>query len=83
MAQSLYGSTAIQKLADKYIEKGGEVVTIEEGILGWGLTICHGENLKTCVIKEVYLNCWSSGHKVRFYNKIPQKYAKMLKSRLE
>jgi hypothetical protein len=32
--------------------------------------------LKACVIQERYLNPWSSGHSVRFYNELPKKYAK-------
>lgn len=30
---------------------------------------------KTAVVTEVYLNEWSSAHKVRFYNECPAKYA--------
>lgn len=74
----LYNCTAIEKLAQKYYEKGGEVVEIEPGSLGYGLTIMHGEGLKTAVIREVYINEWSSGHKVRIYNKMPEKYRIML-----
>jgi len=67
-----YSSTQVGNLIDKYIDKGGEVITIEEGCLGYGITVCLGENLKTAIIQEFYLNEWNSSHKVRFYNKIPK-----------
>lgn len=75
----LYTCGAIEGLAEKYVNKGGELVTIEEGTLGYGLSILLGDGLKTTVIQEVPLNEWSSAHKVRMYNKTPQKYFKMLK----
>lgn len=74
----LYTCGAIETLAQKYYEKGGEVVEIIPGTLGYGLTVMHGEGLKTAVVTEVYINEWSSGHKVRLYNKMPEKYQKML-----
>ncbi len=74
----LYTSDAVQALADRYLEKGGEVFEVEEGTLGWGLTIMWGEGLKTAVVKEVYLNEWSSAHTVRLYNRCPKKYEQMV-----
>ena len=65
---------SIEEIIKKYAEKDGNIITLEEGGVGYGLTVCYGENLKTCVITEVYLNSWCSGHKVRFYNEMPKKY---------
>lgn len=73
-----YTLGACENLISKYIDAGGEVVTLEEGVLGLGLTMCYGEGLKTAIIKEVYLNEWSSAHTVRMYNETPKKYEKML-----
>ncbi len=42
--------------------------------------ILFGEGLKTTIINEVYLNCWSSGHTIRVYNKMPKKYEEILKN---
>lgn len=78
MAAKLYALSAVQQTIDTWIEAGGQVDTVEEGVLGYGLTICHGEGLKTAVITEVYLNEWSSAHKIRFYNEMPKKYRQML-----
>lgn len=69
-----YSLDAIDRLIARYEENGGQVRTITEGVLGWGTTILYGDNLKTAVIQERYLNEWSSTHTVRFYNLIPAKY---------
>ena len=78
MATKLYALSAVQQTIDAWIEAGGQVDTVEEGCLGYGLTICHGDGLKTAVITEVYLNSQSSAHKIRFYNEMPKKYQAML-----
>lgn len=76
--QKLYTTHAVDDLIERYFAKGGEMYQIEEGGLGYGLLILTGYNLRSAVIKEVYLNCWSSAHKVRFYNELPKKYEKMI-----
>lgn len=73
-----YDLESCEKLIDNYIEKGGEVVTLQEGCLGLGLIVCYGHNLKTTVIKEIPINEWSSVHKIRMYNKMPKKYEDMI-----
>lgn len=75
---TLYSNTAIEKLYEKYIEEGGTITTLQEGTLGWGLTVMYGEGLKFAVVTEVYLNEWSSAHKIRMYNSPPKKYLKMI-----
>ena len=74
----LYSCSAIDNLIQQYAEKGGVSYEIEEGVLGYGLTVCIADGYKSAVIKEVPLNQWSSAHKVRFYNSLPKKYAKQL-----
>lgn len=77
---ALYSSSAIQQLADEYSKlDDGNVVTLEEGVLGWGLTLMFANaDYKWAVVREVALNEWSSAHKVRFYKELPQKYADLL-----
>jgi len=70
----LYSSSAVDKLIANYIERGGETTELDEGVLGHGHLVLTGDGLKTAVVKEVYINEWSSGHKVRFYNETPAKY---------
>jgi hypothetical protein len=74
----LYTTTAVENLLQRYTDNGGEIVTVKEGSLGYGVTLCHGKNLKTAVIKELYLNEWSSGHSIRLYRKVPQKYLQFI-----
>ncbi len=78
MKQDLYSCEAIDRLVDSYIRKGGEVHELEEGCLGYGLLLLTGENLKSIVVREVYINEWSSGHSIRMYNKCPKKYMDLL-----
>lgn len=78
MAATLYTLEAVEQTISNWIEAGGNIDTVEEGALGWGLTICHGEGLRTAIIKEVPLNEWSSAHTIRIYNKMPKKYRQML-----
>ena len=73
-----YSLNHIRILIDKYKAKGGKIITLQEGCLGYGLCMLYGEGLKTTIIKEYYINAWSSGHNVIMYNKMPKKYEKML-----
>jgi len=71
----------IEKLIQRYTERGGYVVTLVEGSLGYGTTMLYAEpekKLKTFIIQEHYVNPWSSVNTVRGYNKMPKKYADML-----
>ena len=67
-------------LMQVYINNGGEVVTLEEGCLGLGLVICYGCGLKTAVITEKYVNCWTSTHTIDMYTEIPEKYKTTLEA---
>jgi hypothetical protein len=67
-------------LMQKYYDRGGENVELEEGVLGLGKILCFGEGLKTTIIKEVYVNAWTSTHTVIKYNKTPKKYLKIINS---
>ena len=74
-----YRLGTIEGLIKKYIDSGGEVSILEEGSLGHGTSLLHNApGKKVIVIKEVYLNPWSSGHTVRMYNRMPKKYKKAL-----
>lgn len=76
--QTLYTSTYVAQLIECYVNKGGNVVVLEEGVLGYGLTVLYGDKLKTVVIKEVPVNSWNSVHSVIKYNKMPEKYRKLI-----
>lgn len=76
--KATYTFESIEKLIQQYYERGGEVVEVVSGCLGYGTTICYGDGLKTAVIQERYVNEWSSTHTIRMYNKMPKKYADMI-----
>lgn len=73
---ALYDYHQVDALIDRYISKGGEALQVNEGTLGRGdwFLFDHSGNLKFIIIREVYLNEWSSAHKIRMYNKMPKKY---------
>lgn len=73
-----YGLKNCENLIDKYVSTyKGEATTLKEGCLGLGTVLLHSaEGKKTILIKEFFINCQSSGHTVRMYNKIPNKYQK-------
>lgn len=73
-----YTLKSVENLIERYINKGGEVVTLSCGVLGYGTTLLIGKGLKTIVITERYVSDWSSTHTIRKYNKTPKKYLKAL-----
>jgi len=75
---SYYTIESIEKIIDLYLSKGGEIIEVVEGCLGYGTTICYGNGLKSTVIQEHFKNSWSSEHTVRMYNNLPKKYENML-----
>lgn len=81
LKQKLYTCSAIEKLIEQYIDVGGEIIELEEGTLGYGLMLLQAPGYKTAVITEVYLNCWSSAHKIRMYNHCPKKYLAMAEAK--
>lgn len=78
----LYAYTSIDDFIIRYIKKGGQAYCMDEGVLtsgDWILFDIRGK-LKSCIIKEVYINPWSSGQSLRKYRRLPKKYAKMIRS---
>jgi hypothetical protein len=73
-----YNLESLDKLTNLYLSKGGQVIELIEGVLGYGTTVCFGDNLKFCVIQERFETSWSSTHTIRLYNKIPEKYESLL-----
>lgn len=72
----MYSLKACEDLIDKYVnEYKGECLVLEEGSLGLGTILLHSApNKKSIIINEVFINPWSSGHTIRKYNKLPNKY---------
>lgn len=76
----LYNCTSVQELINKYLEREGIIYTIDEGVFGHGTLVLSAPKCKYCVVQEVYLNEWSSAHKVRFYNNLPKKWEQAIDS---
>lgn len=71
----LYSIKQIERLIQRYGQyPNPETIEIESGVLGFGTTILLADGCKSAVIKEVFINEWSSGHSVRLYNELPKKY---------
>ena len=73
-----YDLEVCEDIIRQYAERDGIVITLEEGGIGLGTVICYGGSFKTTIIREVYLNEWSSAHTIRMYNKMPKKYEKWI-----
>ena len=75
-----YSLQSCENLIERYVnEYGGEATCIIEGTLGLGQIILHSaQGKKTIIITEYYIHAWSSGHKIRKYNKMPKKYKSIL-----
>lgn len=75
-----YSLKSCEDLIDRYVnEYNGFMTTLEEGSLGLGKVLLHdADGKKTILITEFFVSAWSSGHKVRKYNVIPKKYAKLI-----
>lgn len=79
---TLYTCTSIDNFISRYIEKGGQAYCTDEGVLtsgDWILFDARGK-LKSCIIKEVYVNDYSSVQSLRKYGKLPGKYVKMIRT---
>lgn len=70
--RKLYASTAIDELIKQALENNYELVQLEEGTLGRGFCVLLAPDEKhyNFVIREVYINCWTSAHTVRRCRKI-------------
>ncbi len=80
LIMKLYNLTTCEELIQTYINKyEGELYQIYEGTLGLGkLILYNGNKRKSIIIEEVFLNHWSSAHKIRMYNELPKKYKTLI-----
>ena len=80
----LYSSEAVENLAQKYIARGGIITVLEESVLlEYGLAIFQADGAKSTVVRDKFLNEWSSAYIVRMYNKLPKKYEQMLLKKMQ
>lgn len=76
----LYGSNAIGQALEMLANHGYDIVTIEEGCLGYGhiIALAPDDNHYNVEIQEKALNEWSSGHTVRNFAKISKRIENLL-----
>lgn len=74
---TIYNQKAVDKLFTAYEKREGFMSYLVPGCLLDGY-ILTAPGCKTTIIKEVYLNCYSSGYSIRKYNRIPAKYQKII-----
>lgn len=67
-----YGASAIEELFAQLTAIGYQIVTLQEGTLGYGRTIALAPDDRhyNYLVREVPFNCWSSAHTVRRMSKI-------------
>lgn len=76
-----YSYKAVDNLINRYAEKTDNFSN--GGIIEFCGSLCDnyilfGDGLKTTIIREKYLNEWSSGSTIRMYNKTPEKYQRII-----
>ena len=79
--QALHSIEDLEALISRYEDEGGQVYRLGDESLGLGtviLTAPEELHLYSFIIKEVYLNEWSSGHTLRRYHKLPKKYKELV-----
>lgn len=74
---TLYNQKAVDYIFDIFEKRTDFVSYTIEGVL-LDNHILQAKGMKTIIIKEVYLNEWSSAYSIKKYNKIPQKYQKVI-----
>jgi len=75
--------SAVRNLIDEATARGWEYAPISEGTLGYGKFVliapeCSipGRCYPNIVVEEIYINEWSSGHKVRRCRKLSKQLQK-------
>lgn len=70
-----YSINAIESFINKYCD---ECLFQGDSVIGLGDSIWSKKNGGYFIVKEIFLNCWSSGHKVRQVRKLSKKQEKMI-----
>ena len=82
LKMKMYSSSTVDKMIGFLADHGYDIITVEEGTLGHGHLICLAPDDKhyNVEVKEVALNCWSSAHTVRNFDKISARIARLLEN---
>lgn len=75
----MYNYKEVEKLIERYSQiENSTILQTSESVLGCGNWILAAPNKKTAIIKEVFVNSWSSTHTITMYNKTPKKYLHLI-----
>ena len=67
----------IEKIIAWYLDNNGQVIVLEESVIGYGKLLCTGvDGYPSILITERFLNEWSSDHYFRCINKLSKKLLK-------
>ena len=71
----IYTCEAAQRAVEHLTNMGYEYIRLSEGVLGMGdcVLLSHDPNKYNFLIREKYLNEWSSGQTIRRFAKISEK----------
>ena len=78
--QKKYSWRDVDNLVKRYTDEGGQVIQLSEGVLQSGNWVLYDPKgrLYAFIIKEIYVNCWTSAQTIRRYNKLPKKYERIV-----
>lgn len=78
----MYSTNAVGQAIEFLANNGYEIVTVDEGVLGYGHIICLSpdDSHYNVEIQEKALNEWSSGHTIRNFDKISSRIYKLLET---
>lgn len=81
--QKLYTISSTEEFVNSMIDKGWEYIQLSEGSLGIGDIVLVAPNEKkwNFVIREVFLNAWSSAQTIRRCRKLSQKLLKEIEEK--
>lgn len=80
--QKRYSWRDVDNLIKRYTDEGGQAIQLSEGVLQSGNWVLYDPECRLCafVIKEVYVNGWTSEQTIRRYNKLPKNTKSCLNS---
>lgn len=76
---TIYTKKAVDDLMNRYEQRDGFAAYVVAGVL-LDSYILTANGCKTAIIKEKYLNAWTSGYLIRMYNRTPGKYAHVMQA---
>lgn len=74
--KKVFDCEGVRKLVDWLEKDGYSMEVLDDGVLGMGTFIMWSpdpENHYSFIVREIPLNCWSSGHTIGRFSKVTKK----------